>query len=348
MHPPSAGPVPRPIHLLAFDDFLLLDLTGPAQVYASANDERRDAGAPPAYRLHIVAPASGAPGDGDSGGYSGGEGAAGRLVASSSGLALQAAPLPEPASLAGGTLLVAGGPGVEAALARPDLGAWLQAVRPQLARLCSVCTGAFLLAGAGALDGRRATTHWLDAAELQRRFPQVQVQDDALHVRDGGVYTSAGISAGIDLALSLLEEDHGRAFALAVARRLVVYLERPGGQRQYSTALRAQADPGSLAERLHQWLATRLAQPHTVDDMAAAMALSPRSLHRLTLAQTGLTPAALLRRMRVEAACRLLDQPAPAIKQIALRSGFGDEYNLRRAFKAELGVTPGEYRQRFG
>ncbi|NYE62801.1 transcriptional regulator GlxA family with amidase domain [Duganella sp. 1224] len=325
---------PIPIWLLIHPGFLLLDATGPAQVFATANDEARDAGLPPPYQINMIAAEAG-------------------LVTASAGVAVQAGALPDPATLAGATLIVAGGRGVEPG---PDgspapqdaLAAWVTRAAPQLGRCCSVCTGAFVLARAGLLDGRRAVTHWQDAAALQAQYPAVTVQDDALYIRDGAVYTSAGIAAGIDLALALVEEDRGRAAGLAVAKRLVVFYKRPGGQRQFSTELLAQAAPEGLHGRLTAWLRPRLRQQLDVGQMAAGLAVSVRTLHRHLRQEAGLTPAQLLLRLRMEAACALLEQAGMTVKRAARQSGFGNEYNLRRAFAAQLGVAPSDYQSRFG
>lgn len=319
------------VWLLVLARFALLDVTGPAQVFSTANDEARDAGLPAPYRIHMVSPDGG-------------------LVASQSGVTVLTGPLPS-RGLAGSTLIVAGARGVEidagAALA-PATVRWLTGAAAAVARCCSVCTGAFVLAHAGLLDGRRAVTHWQDAAQLQARHPAITVQEDAIYIRDGSIYTSAGIAAGIDLALSLVGEDMGRQFALGVAKRMVVFFKRPGGQRQFSSELLAQADPQGLHGQLTAWLRPRLKQPIDVAQMAAAFALSVRSLHRKLQQEAGVSPAQLLLRLRMEAACGLLERPGMTVKRAASQSGFGSEYNLRRAFAAQLGVVPSDYQARFG
>jgi transcriptional regulator GlxA family with amidase domain len=320
------------IYLLVFPGFVLLDATGPAQVFATANDEARDAGQAEPYRIHMISPAGGP-------------------VASTAGVSVLSDPLPDAAALAGATLLVAGGRGVEngaGAALEPAVVAWVAAAAGRAARCCAVCTGAFVLARAGLLDGRRAVTHWLDAAQLQLQYPAVQVQDDALYIRDGAVYTSAGIAAGMDLALALVEEDQGRAASLAAAKRLVVFFKRPGGQRQFSSELLAQAEPRGLHGRLTDWLRPRLAQQIDVERMAAEFAMSVRTLHRRLQHEAGMSPAQLLLRLRMESACALLERPGMTVKQAAGQSGFGSEYNLRRAFVARLGVVPSDYQARFG
>jgi len=322
---------PIDIWLLVFPGFLLLDATGPIQVFASANDEARDAGLPPPYRIHLIAHGGGA-------------------VTSSAGIAMVAAPLPR-RDVPAGTLIVSGGGGADLPSAASVDGRailrWVARAAGPAARCCSVCTGAFVLARAGLLDGRRAVTHWQDVAALSAEHPSIKVQDDAIHVRDGKFHTSAGISAGMDLALSLVEEDLGRAAALAVARRMVLFLKRPGGQRQFSAELLAQSADEGVAAQLTAWLRPRLQKAVDVEQMAVACALSVRTLHRRLQAQAGVTPAQLLAQLRMELACQLLERPGMTVKEAARRSGHGSEYNLRRAFVLRLGVLPSEYQARF-
>ncbi|QBQ39377.1 helix-turn-helix domain-containing protein [Pseudoduganella plicata] len=324
-------PSPVDIWLLVFPGFVLLDATGPIQVFASANDEARDAGLPPPYRIHLIAQGGGA-------------------VMSSAGVAMIAAPLPR-GGIPGSTLIVSGGGGADLPSTTDAAGCavlrWVTRASILAARCCSVCTGAFVLARAGLLDDRRAVTHWQDAAALRSQHPLVRVQDDAIHVRDGKFHTSAGISAGMDLALSLVEEDLGRRAALAVARRMVLFLKRPGGQRQFSAELLAQSAAEGVAAQLTAWLRPRLHQMLDVDQMAAACALSVRTLHRRLRAEADITPAQLLAQLRMELACQLLERPGVTVKGVARRSGHGSEYNLRRAFVLRLGVLPGDYRKRF-
>lgn len=319
---------PHRVLIVVFPDFQLLDATGPADVFAAV-DEHLPIATRHAYQLEAISPGGG-------------------LVRSSTGLELATRGLPEPQEAAGSTLLVAGGFGVQAAMQKGDVARWLAQAEPHAARCGSVCTGAFLLAQAGLLDGRPVVTHWRYAELLQRLFPRLLVMHDALFVRDAKFYSSAGVTAGMDLCLSLVEEDHGRELSLRVARGLVMYLRRPGGQRQFSAELLAQqAPPGGQMERLVEWLRERLAQPLDVEDMAAWMAMSSRTLHRHCQAEVGMTPAKLLLQLRLEKASQLLEAGESSLKRVAQHAGFGSEYNLRRAFVQALGVTPGEYRQRF-
>lgn len=315
--------------LLVFPEFQLLDATGPAEVFAAVAEHLPTRLAGEGYRLQAISVAGG-------------------LMRSSTGLELMTELLPAPESVAGCTVLVAGGYGVQKAMSEGATARWLTTAAPHAARCGSICTGAFLLAQAGLLDGRPVVTHWRYAALLQRLFPRLQVLEDALFVRDGRFYSSAGVTAGMDLCLSLVEEDYGRDVSLQVAKGLVMYLRRPGGQRQFSAKLLAQQAPegGPLAQLVH-WLQERLHETLDVEAMAAQMAVSSRTLHRQCQAELAVTPARLLLQLRLDAACRLLEGGTSSLKRVAQQSGFGSEYNLRRAFVQDLGVTPSEYRQRF-
>jgi transcriptional regulator GlxA family with amidase domain len=316
----------RVVELLAFPLVQLLDVTGPIQVFASANDFVLEAGGRPPYDLRVVAQN-------------------GAQVTASAGLKLSTLPL----ALGGAavdTLMVAGGQGVEAAAADPAIIEWVQARAKRARRIASVCTGAFLLAASGLLDGRRATTHWSYCAELARRFPKVRVESDPIFVRDGPVWSSAGVTAGIDLALALVEEDLGRKAALAVARYLVVFMKRPGGQAQFSTALSLQAADDEFGA-LHDWINTHLADDLPLPVLADQAGMSERSFSRHYAESTGLTPARAIERLRVEAARRLLSESGLPVKRICQRCGFGSEETMRRSFLRLLAVTPQEYRARF-
>lgn len=327
----KAPDVGTDVWLVVFPNFLLLDATGPIQVFSSANDEARDAGLAPPYRIHLVAPGGGP-------------------VVSSSGVSMLAAPLPRSVP-PGATVIVSGGRlGDLPSSATPDgrrTLAWVARTSTTVARCCGVCTGAFVLARAGLMDGRRAVTHWQELGDLRAQHPSLLVQDDAIHVKDGKFYTSAGISAGMDLALSLVEEDLGRAAALAVAKRLVLFLKRPGGQRQFSSELLSQAHEQGVYATLTAWLRPRLKQQVGIGEMAAACTLSVRTLHRRLRTEADVTPAQLLARLRLEKACQVLEKPGMSVKQAARESGYSSEYNLRRAFTLQLGVLPSDYQSRF-
>jgi transcriptional regulator GlxA family with amidase domain len=242
---------------------------------------------------------------------------------------------------------VAGGQGVMRAVEDASLIEWLKVRAGSARRTASVCTGAFLLAAAGLLDHRRAVTHWEYCDELSRRHPAVTVEPDPIFVNDGPMWTSAGVTSGIDLSLALVEEDLGRALALNVARQLVVFLKRPGGQAQFSAALSLQSADERFAD-LHNWLAEHLAEDLPLSRLATQAGMSERTFLRRYRDATGLTPARAIERLRVEAARQLLADTRLPTKRIAARCGFGSEETLRRNFARLQGVSPQDYRQRFG
>ncbi|MGX5801117.1 GlxA family transcriptional regulator [Bradyrhizobium sp. Arg314] len=324
--PHSSPNLIRVIEVLTFPAVQLLDVTGPVQVFASANDFVASAGGAPPYRLKLVT-------QGDQG------------VMSSAGVALAAAALGKSRG-ALDTLLVAGGQGVEAAAANPALVDWLRRRATQSRRVASVCTGAFLLAAAGLLDGRRAVTHWKDCARLAARFPAVLVEPDPIFICDGPVWTSAGVTAGIDLALAMVEEDLGRSMALAVARYLVVFLKRSGGQAQFSAALALQAADDRFGA-LHDWINNHLSDDLSLSALADQAGMSERSFSRHYAEATGQTPVRAIERLRVEAARRQLSETRLPVKRIAQRCGFGSEETMRRSFMRLLAVKPQDYRSRF-
>lgn len=322
--------VSRRIEILAFPDVQLLDVAGPLQVFSTACDlasRRTPSSDVLPYDAVVIAAAAGG-------------------LRSSSGLGLAAEPLPA-ADRPLDTLVVAGGRGVAAAASDAALVAWLKVKAAHCRRVVSVCSGALLIAEAGLLDGRRATTHWEHCDELRRRHPAIRVEPDPIFVRDGDVWTSAGVTAGIDLSLALVEDDLGRSAALAVARQLVVFLKRPGGQSQYSAALGLQSAEGGF-ERLHGWMADHLAGDLGLAALAREAGMSERSFVRRYRAATGLTPGRAVERLRVEAARRLLSESATPVKRIAERCGFGTDETMRRAFLRVLGASPQDYRERFG
>ncbi|HTH76451.1 MAG TPA: helix-turn-helix domain-containing protein [Trinickia sp.] len=249
------------------------------------------------------------------------------------------------------TVVVAGTFVADRMVLDPKLVAWLARMAPRVRRVCSVCVGAFYLAAAGLLDGRRATTHWRSADELARTFPTVDVDADPIFIRDvrGGraVWTSAGVTAGIDLALALIEEDFGHAVAMQAARRLVVFMKRPGGQSQFSAALDAQHCASAEFDALHAWMTTNLHGDLSVERLAERARMSPRTFARRYVDAVGRTPAKTVEALRLEAASRALAQSHRPMKRIALDCGFGSEQNLRRAFVRRFGVPPLDYRARF-
>jgi transcriptional regulator GlxA family with amidase domain len=315
---------PKSVHVLAFANVQVLDVTGPLQVFASANDLARGQGLPAPYAPTVVAAGGGA-------------------VMSSAGLALMAEPLPNESS---DTLLIAGGWGVYEAAEDPALVAWVKHQGTRSRRVASVCTGAFLLAASGWLDGRRVATHWTRCEQLARQHPKLQVEPNPIFIQDGPVWTSAGVTAGIDLALALVEEDLGRTMALVVARHLVVFLKRPGGQSQFSATLALQKRGGRF-DRLHAWIGENLTRDLGLSSLAAEAGMSERSFVRHYRAETGQTPARAVELIRVETARRLLADSAVPVKRVALQCGFGSEETLRRSFLRAVGVTPQAYRERF-
>jgi transcriptional regulator GlxA family with amidase domain len=323
---PHFLPNRRVIEVVAFDQHQLLDVAGPSQVFATANDLARLAGQPAPYALQVVA--------GDGG-----------LVASSSGLMLGAAALPAPGAPLH-TLIVAGGYGVDKACRDEALLAWLKLRAARARRLCSVCSGALILAATGLLAGRRVTTHWRRCAQLQREYPEIKVENDPIFIRDGDIWTSAGVTAGVDLALALVEEDLGRAAALAVARQLVVFLKRPGGQAQFSAALDLQAADERF-ETLNAWIAENLGADLSVPRLAEKAGMSERNFARRYKQATGLSPARAIERLRVEAAQRQLCDSREPMKRVAARCGFGGEETMRRSFMRIACIGPQDFRARF-
>jgi transcriptional regulator GlxA family with amidase domain len=300
----------------------------PLQVFASARDLARARGWTDPYAISVVAP--GAP-----------------PTVTSSGLAIVTAPLGSVAQKPIDTIIVVGGMGSRQAVHDAALIRWIARHAKRARRVCSVCTGAFLLAAAGLLDGKRAATHWAAADELRQRFPRVIVDADPIFLRSGKIWTSAGVTAGTDLALALVEEDLDRAAALTLARHLVVFLKRPGGQAQFSAVLETQSrDHGRFAP-LHDWMAQHLDADLRVEPLAARVGMSPRNFARVYAELTGTTPAKAVERLRLEAARRALEDGTLPIEAIALRSGFGDEERMRRSFLRHLGIPPRHYRHRF-
>ena len=318
-----ARPVPpRRVVMLGFPDAQMLDITGPLEVFAMASQQLRSGRVvDPGYRISLVAPERGP-------------------LRCSSGVSLLA-DLAFPAIRGRiDTLLVAGGEGTRSAIRDEALVAWIGGAAQRSRRVASVCTGAFLLAAAGLLDGRRATTHWASVERLARAFPAVKVEPDRIYVRDGDVYTSAGVTAGMDLALALVEEDCGREIALAVARRMVLFLKRPGGQSQFSSQLEAQlADRAPLRE-LQGWIAGHPTADLSVESLAKRVAMSPRHFARVFAQELGVTPARYIERVRVEVARRRLEESALGVDAVASESGFGSAETMRRAFLRNLSVSP--------
>jgi transcriptional regulator GlxA family with amidase domain len=245
------------------------------------------------------------------------------------------------------TLLVAGTPHAASTVSHLDVLTWLRERAPKVRRFGSVCSGAFVLAQAGLLNGRRVTTHWAVAEQLARDFPSVIVDADAIHVRDGRLRTAAGVTAGLDLALALVEEDMGRDIAMKVAAQLVMFFKRPGGQMQFSRKGEAVPSGRSALQEVQRWVAANPGSDHSVATLAARIGLSERHFARLFKQEVGVTPAAWVEDIRVVAARRLLEAGDAVPKQVAFECGFADANTLRRAFQRQVGITPAEYRKRF-
>ncbi|MFL5843652.1 MAG: GlxA family transcriptional regulator [Solirubrobacteraceae bacterium] len=310
----------RRVAIVVFEGLQLLDAAGPAEVFSQAS---RLGGV--GYDVQLV----------------------GHGSASTSGLTL--GPCTPFAEYDGplDTLMVAGGTGVSEAQHDPELVAWVRAAAARARRVTSVCSGAFLLARAGLLDGRRATTHWDSCALLARRYPAITVEPDPIFVRDGNIYTSAGVTAGMDLALALVEEDLGPDAAMQIARRLVLFARRPGGQAQFSVQLAAQAaGPGPLRD-LQSWIAEHLDADLSIAALADRVHMSPRTLARAFAKEVGMTPAAYVEAVRVEQARSRLESGHGPLASVARGCGFGTTETMRRAFHRRLGVSPADYRTRF-
>ncbi len=333
--PPDGGRLralpaaPRQIAILVYPGVQSLDLTGPQEVLIGAHGLLHTTDpSDPGYEVRVVS-RDGAP------------------LRCSSGLTI----VPHgdfseaPADL--DTLIVAGGYGSrEASLDRPTLD-WIAAASACARRIASVCTGAFLLAAAGLLDGRRATTHWGSASELARLHPKVHVDPEPIFLRDGPIWTSAGVTAGMDLALALVEEDISRDLALAIARHLVMFLRRPGNQSQFSATLAAQEPVREPLREARRHILENIDADLSVEALAGLAHMSPRNFARAFRAETGVTPARYVESVRIEAARRALeDTPAP-VASVASACGFGTPETMRRSFLRSLGVAPAEYRRRF-
>lgn len=314
---------PHRIEILAFAGAQILDVTGPAQVFTTANDLTPSGRRRP-YEITLVALAAD--------------------VVTSSGLVLKAEAA---ASREGpiGTLIVAGGSGVDTACRDRALIDWIQRRSSSAARTASVCSGALLLAEAGLLDGRRAVTHWERCPEFRVRYPSVRLDPDPIFIRDGTLWTSAGVTAGIDLALAMVQADHGRRLALAVARQLVVFLKRPGGQAQFSATLSLQVADETF-EELHGWITAHLDHDLTLARLADQAGMSLRTFCRRYRAGTGRTPAQGVEMIRLDSARRLLED-GQSVKRTAFRCGFGSTETMRRVFLRHLGIGPRAYRERF-
>ena len=318
---PSAST--RRVLIVAFPGLQTLDAVGPYEVFAGANQVIGKA----AYDVGLYSLIGGP-------------------VAGESGLALATATLPgDEAAI--DTLVLPGGNGVQAARRDPALIAWITRTAPRCRRVATVCTGTFLAAEAGLLEGRTVTTHWARAEQLQEEFPTLTVDADPIYVRDGRVWTSAGVTAGIDLALAMVEADHGAEVARTIARWLVMFLHRPGGQTQFATPVWAPRAERSTVRAVQSLVEAAPGGDHRLPAMAAAAAMSVRHFSRVFTEEVGETPGRYVERVRLEAARHELETTADTLEVVAARCGFGTAETLRRTFQRRLGVAPDSYRRRF-
>jgi transcriptional regulator GlxA family with amidase domain len=313
-----------PVYIACFTGVELLDIAGPTSVFSTATSLlRRKSG----YDVRLVAERAGP-------------------VVTSSGVTLTAEQALGSVRGAIDTLIVPGGLQGAVDSASP-LVPIVSRLAPRVRRLASVCSGAFILSRAGLLDGRAAVTHWAACDQLRRSNPRCRVEDDRIFVRDGNVWTSAGVSTGIDLALAMVEEDHGAQLALEISRWLVVYLRRPGGQSQFSAPLAAQVAERDGIRKLLLWMSENVQADLSVAALAQRASMSERTFARVFNAETRFTPAAYVERLRVDAARRTLESSKKSVKQIARLCGFGTVETMHRAFRRSVGSTPLEYRARF-
>lgn len=329
-HLPHAGA--HRVDILVYPGFKALEAIGPMSVFDYANVHLALRGRPAGYAVRVVASARGP-------------------VRSDTLMALEAThSLADAEATPGCTVLLVGSRQItETVDAHGDLVAWTARIAPRVPRIIALCSGSFFLAAAGLLDGRRAATHWSVAALLQQRYPGVDVDADAIYVRDGHLWTSAGVTAGIDLALAVVEEDFGHALALDVARDLVMYLKRPGGQSQFSVQLASQATQTGAVKAVQDFVLANLAEPLGLEVLAAQAAMSERHLRRVFQQETGQTPSAFVETARLEGAKLLLQAPGHLpLKTVAARVGLGSEQALRHLFVRHMGITPVAYRERFG
>jgi len=318
----------RHVLFVAFEGMGLLDLTGPLTVFWSASKFMEQAGKH-GYARHTVS-LDGGP------------------ILTAEGVTIETAPIAQFERAEIDTIIVPGALNMEPTLEDQRLVDWLAEYAPRARRTASVCAGAFLLAEAGLLAGRRAVTHWASCDLLGQRYDNLTVEADAIFIQDGPIWTSAGVSAGIDLSLALVQEDCGRDIAMQVARQLVIYIKRPGGQSQFSELLQTQTLSSTAFENLHLWISSNLGDKRlNVGLMAERVGMSPRNFARSYKAKTGRTPAKAVEVFRLEAARRLLEETEQGVDRIARSCGFGDEEHMRTTFQRHLAISPRDYRRRF-
>jgi len=321
----------RDIWSVLYSGANLLDIAGPLQVFATAAEQAflHRPSTPVAYRVRLLSRDGG-------------------LVRTSSGVEIQTERFRLPARRQRVTLIAAGGHGSDAAMQDTRLLEWLRELARGAERMASVCTGAFLLAAAGLLDGRRVTTHWDYCGRLATQFPRVKVEPEAIYIEDRGLWTSAGVTSGLDMALALVERDLGHKLASLTARRLVFYLRRPGTQSQFSIPLIAQTADKHRLSALTDWILAHPDYPHAVEHMAARAAMSQRTLYRVFRDELQMTPNDFVERIRLETAKRLLVEGNDSLERIAFKSGLGSRSRMCALFHRRLQTSPTQYRERFG
>lgn len=319
------------IAIIVYPGVTLLDATGPAQVFSSANDILRRAGREMPYQLLLASPLGGD-------------------IETDTGIVLKTAPLQAASEQPIDTMIISGGVGVFDLLQEERFLDWVVARHAECRRVATTCMGAFVTAKAGLLRGQRVATHWRYTDELQRQHPEIDVEKDPLFVRSGKMWSAAGVTSGIDLALAMIEEDHDHRIAMQVAQSLVVFFKRPGGQAQFSNVLNVQKrDEAGIFSELHAWIAENLKSDLAVEVLAQQAGMSPRTFARRYKEYTGLTPAKSVEMMRVDSAKRMLElEPGLPLVKIAGNTGLVDEQRLRRAFVRHIGIPPLDYRAKFG
>jgi transcriptional regulator GlxA family with amidase domain len=318
---------PRRVVIVAFPGLQSLDAVGPFEVFTGASRAAPLVGRSGGYQVSLAS-------------------SAGQPVRAESGVGLCTEPLPDPRQRID-TLVLPGGGQARAARRDDELLTWIKTVAPRCRRVATVCTGAFLAAEAGLLDGRRVTTHWASAAQLAAEFPALHVDPDPIYIRDGKIWTSAGVTAGIDLALALVQDDLGVEVAQTVARWLVMFLHRPGGQTQFASPVWVPRAERSAVRAVQGMVEAAPGGDHRLPGLAAAAAMSVRHFARVFTAEVGETPGRFVERVRLEAARRDLESTDDTLEVIATRGGFGTAETLRRVFQRRLGVAPDSYRRRF-
>lgn len=316
----------RTVAILIFPGVQALDVSGPLDVFSEAN---RFLPAEKHYRIEVLGTQEG-------------------IMQCSNGMPLAAHRHYADAGEAYDLLLMAGGPALPVASRDAALSAWLAGAAARARRYGSICNGAFLLAHAGLLEGKNVATHWNDAPALAAAFPGVRVDADSIYLRDGKLYTSAGVTAGIDLSLYLLAQDHGADVALQVAKRLVVFTQRRGGQSQFSPYLTPQVEQSSPVAQVQEYVRAHIGEALTVDELARLVAMSARNFARVFVRDAGVTPAEFIESARIDAARVMLESSAAPLKTVAYRCGFGNANHLRQVFQKRLGLTARQYRSNFG